>query len=187
MRHLLLSILLLLAATPVVYSQTDPVNEPTDAAADQAAASFGWGAEIASGIDIGGHDMSNISIKAFLGVKTKIFQMIGVGTGIDMMMSNSCRAFPIYALMRTSFGYRNPTCFADFRIGCAINRVDDHFKRTNVYVAPGVGINFAQGASYRSYMIFSFVYNDLQYPGYNPDYGRIRGLTFANVSIGITF
>lgn len=64
---------------------------------------FTWGVEVGSGIDMGGDNMSTLNLAALIGYRTSWINFAGVGLGIDMMMSNSCRSFPIYGMIRSSF------------------------------------------------------------------------------------
>lgn len=148
---------------------------------------FAWGADLGVGIDMGGHDMSAININAYFGFKHKYFPLVGVGAGIDMMMSNDSRTYPVYAVVRTNFGSTRARVFGEVRGGVAFNNVAKNFNQTSAYISPGIGFNFATGKNYRSYMILSWVYNDLHYNGRGTDYGLIRGLNYATVLLGVTF
>ncbi len=148
---------------------------------------FAWGADLGAGIDMGGHDMSAININAYFGFKHKFFPLVGVGAGIDMMMSNNSRTYPVYAVVRTNFGSTRARVFGELRGGVAFNNVAKNVNQSSAYISPGIGFNFATGKSYRSYMILSWVYNDLHYDGRGTDYGLIRGLNHATVLLGVTF
>ena len=176
----------LMAVTALMAEDSIPLAVPAQAPTHRST-SFAWGAEIGCGIDIGGHDMSNINFNAYFGMKNSWFQLLGAGAGVDMMMSNSCRCFPVFAVCRTAFGVKNPRCFAEVRLGGAYSSFDGDYSCWGAYVAPAIGFNLAVGRSYRSYIILSYVYNDVDYPGINPDYGEIHGLNYANLSIGVTF
>ncbi len=146
--------------------------------------SFAWGGDLGVGIDVGGHDMSDINLNSYFGISNRFFQLLGIGAGIDMVMSNDGRFFPVYAISQSSFGYKNALAFGDLRVGCAFNNVGNGFHQTSFYVSPGVGFHLATGANYRSYLIVSYVFNGLDYTSTTE---RIRGLHYAKVCIGITF
>lgn len=148
---------------------------------------FAWGADLGIGIDMGGHDMSAIGINAYFGMKHRYFPLVGLGAGIDMMMGNDSRSYPVYLILRTNFGSTPARVFGEIRGGVAFNNIGKDFNQTSAYIAPGIGFNFATGKTYRSYMVLSWIYNDLQYDGRGTDYGLIRGLNYANVTLGITF
>lgn len=187
MRHLLLT--LLLAAAPIL---TAAANLPADSlpavATPARSTTFAWGVDIGSSIDLSGSDMSNINFSASLGLKNRAFHMLGVGGGIDMMMGNSGRSFPVFAIAQTSFGRPKAPCFGELRAGVAFNNLDDNYSQASLYLSPGFGVNLARGASYRSFLVISYVYNGLKYPGdASGDIQPFHGLHYANVTIGITF
>ena len=64
---------------------------------------FAWGAEIGGGIDLTSHDMSSINLDAYLGYRNSWIDVLGIGAEVDMMVNNSVRSFPVYALFRTGF------------------------------------------------------------------------------------
>ncbi|MCM1162705.1 MAG: hypothetical protein NC339_00385 [Muribaculaceae bacterium] len=148
--------------------------------------SFAWGLEIGPGIDMGGDDMSTINIHATLGYRNSWLKMAGVGVGIDMMMSNSCRSFPIYAMVRSSFSTHPKLLFGDLRVGVAYNQATSIPDRTNFYLQPGIGIELASGRSFSSHLILSYSYNAMTFYGDKQD-TLIKGLNRVNITIGATF
>lgn len=101
---------------------------------------FTWGVEVGSGIDMGGDNMSTLNLAALIGYRTSWINFAGVGLGIDMMMSNSCRSFPIYGMIRSSFAEKPKLFFAEMRAGVALNQATDVPDRTNLFLQPGAGI-----------------------------------------------
>lgn len=148
---------------------------------------FIWGAEAGGSIDMTTNDMSTVNIDAFFGYTGKWIGVAGVGAGIHMMVSNSCRAFPVYAIFRTSFSSKPKLCFLELRGGCVVNNVDYDTTRARLYMNPGVGFNLARGRSFTSYITLSYEYNGLD--TYMKDAVRhdIHGLSNAQVRIGISF
>lgn len=147
---------------------------------------FAWGAEIGTGIDMGGDDMSTLNIHAAVGYRNSWLKIAGIGAGIDMMMSNSCRSYPIYAIARTSFSSRPKLLFGDMRVGVAVNQAPGIPDRTNFYLQPGIGITLAKGKSFSSHLLLSYTYNSMTFPGDRED-TLIHGLNRATISIGVTF
>lgn len=150
----------------------------------QAKSLFAWGADIGTAVEMSGHDMSTINLDAYFGFKNTIINLCGAGAGIDMMVSNSCRTFPIYAILRTSFRSKPSLCFMDMRAGIAFNNLSGGTTQRSAYLNPSIGINLATGATYRSYIILGYVYNGLK--SFN-DISINGGLSYVNVRIGITF
>ena len=147
---------------------------------------FAWGAEIGVGIDMGGDDMSTFDVDAMFGYKNSWLKFAGVGAGIRMMMSDSSRYFPLYAMVRTSFSKRPKLLFAEMRGGIALNQAKGIPNRTNLFLQPGVGIELAIGRSFRSYLLLSYVYNSMTFQGDNVE-TLVHGLNCATISIGINF
>lgn len=147
---------------------------------------FTWGAEVSSGIDMGGDNMSTLNLAALIGYRTQWINFAGVGLGIDMMMSNSCRAFPIYAMVRSSFAKEPKLFFAEMRAGVALNQATNVPDRTNLFLQPGAGIYLATGKTFASYLMLSYTYNDMTFFGDKKD-TLVHGVNMATISIGVTF
>lgn len=147
---------------------------------------FTWGAEVGSGIDMGGDDMSTLNIAALIGYRTSWISFAGIGLGIDMMMSNSCRAFPVYGMIRSSFAEKPKLFFAEMRAGVALNQATNVPDRTNLFLQPGAGIYLATGKTFASYLTLSYTYNAMTFYGDKKD-TLVHGLNMATLSIGVTF
>lgn len=145
---------------------------------------FAWGAEAGTSIDVSNHDMSTLNVDAFFGYKTPGLDLLGVGAGIHMMVGNSCRTFPVYGAVRTSFRARPSLCFLDVKAGVAFNNLSDNKNQTVPYVNPSVGFNLARGASFTSYLLLGYVYNGMKSFA---DTEIDSGLSYVNISLGITF
>lgn len=170
----------LLSALTIIASLTAHAGSPSSGHG------FTWGAEVASGIDMGGDNMSTLNISALIGYRTAWIDFAGIGAGIDMMMSNSCRAYPIYAIMRTSFAPHRKLFFAEMRGGVAYNQATDVPDRTNLFLQPGVGIYLATGKTFASYLALSYTYNDMTFYGDKKD-TLVHGLNMATITLGVTF
>ncbi|MDE5688275.1 MAG: hypothetical protein K2I18_06585 [Paramuribaculum sp.] len=148
---------------------------------------FTWGADVGGAIAMTGNDMSIINFDAAFGYRRGIVDFIGVGAGINMMVSNSNRSFPVYALFRSNFVTRPTLCFFEGRIGCAFTNVADNQSQTSLYVSPGVGFNLARSKHFGSYIVLSYVYNGMKsYTDSETTYD-INGLHSACVRLGISF
>ena len=147
---------------------------------------FTWGVEVGSGIDMGGDNMSTLNLAALIGYRTSWINFAGVGLGIDMMMSNSCRSFPIYGMIRSSFAEKPKLFFAEIRAGVALNQATDVPDRTNLFLQPGAGIYLATGKTFASYITLSYTYNAMTFYGDKKD-TLVHGLNMATLSLGVTF
>lgn len=149
---------------------------------------FAWGADFGTSIDLNGHDMSTVNIDANFGYANGVLRTVGVGAGAHMMMSNGCRAFPLYMILQTNFRHKPTLCFLDLRFGMAINNVDHDSRQTSPYINPSLGFNLAGNKNFQSYMRIGYLYNGMK--SFGPENNRTvinGGLNMVNVSIGVTF
>lgn len=119
---------------------------------------FTWGLDAGSAMDLSANDMSSINIHAYFGYKGHWMRFIGVGAGINTMISNSSRCYPVYAMMRTSFSSKPQLCFLDLRAGISFNSIYDRSSQTDLYGSIGLGITLAYGRKFSSYIILSYDY-----------------------------
>ncbi len=148
-------------------------------------AGFAWGADIGGAIDLTGNDMSTLNINAAFGYRRGVIDLVGIGTGMNVMVSNSSRMFPVYGIIRSNFRTTPSLCFLDVRAGCAFLNLDDNSNHTGTFVSPGLGFNLAKGKTFSSYLILSYQYVDVRSKsesGFNID-----GLNFACVRLGVSF
>ncbi len=173
-------------AVTVVETVGEPPAE-TPAPVAPRLSGFTWGGAIGVGIDMSSHDMSTIKATVVLGYKTPSVPLIGVGAGVNMMMSNSFSSFPLFGVVRTNFGAVRTPLFIEMRAGAIVTNMGSS-SHTALYLSPGIGINLAKGEKFRSYLLLSYEYNGLKYTSPDdPSIGRIRGLDYASASIGILF
>lgn len=147
---------------------------------------FTWGAEAGTGIDMGGDNMSTLNLRATVAYSGPYLELAGIGAGVDMVMSNSTRTFPIYAIVRSSFARAPKLLFAELRGGIAVSQVPSFADQTKPFIQPGVGIHLATGATFSSYLTLSYTYNGFSFYGDKAD-TLIRGLNLATIAIGVTF
>lgn len=149
---------------------------------------FAWGVDIGSSIDLDSEDMTTVNLEAYFGYRNSWINILGVGAGIDMMINNSSRYYPVYAIFRTNFTTRPTLCFFDLRTGAAFNQLSDNTTQTCFYINPSLGINLVRGKTFSSYVSVGYIYNGLDSFGPADDRTSLRhGLNMANIRIGITF
>lgn len=148
---------------------------------------FAWGAEAGSSIDLSGNDMSSIDFNASVGFSRGWISFLGAGVGADIMVSNSCRTYPVFALFRTDFSRRVKLLFMDVRVGAALNYLPSNVSQTAPYVSLNLGINLATGKTFRSYVLAGYTYvgrkdvtRDERVTPYEP-------LQLATIRLGIAF
>lgn len=148
--------------------------------------SFAWGAEVGPGIDMGGDDMSTLNVHARIGYRKGWIKFVGLGAGIDVMMSNSSRSVPVYAIIQSSFSSKPKLLFGEIKVGCAYNQTPGVADGTSFYLSPGLGITLARGNRFSSHLVLSYAYNSMTFLGDRED-TLVKGLNRVNIGIGVTF
>lgn len=148
---------------------------------------FTWGADVGGSIDMTGNDMSTVDLAANVGYKNDFLRLLGIGANLNMMVSNSNRSFPIYAVVRTNFRKKPTFCFLDAKGGISINYFPENVSQTGLYLSGGVGFNLASGRTFRSHIIISYSYierkdiKDRSWGANNED------LHLVSLKIGVSF
>lgn len=117
---------------------------------------FTWGADIGSSVDLTANDMTSVDIHGCFGYKGHWMRFAGLGAGINSMLSNASRCYPVYALLRTSFSSRPRLCFLDLRLGISINNILNYSSQTDFYGSIGLGVTLAKGKKFASHIIISY-------------------------------
>lgn len=174
--------ILLLTVISVLGSNALAQNEDV-----QGWSHFAWGAEVGGAIDLTSNNLSTVNLDAYFGYRNSWIDILGVGAEVDMMLSNSCRSFPVYAMLRTDFSRRKQLLFMDLRGGVVFNNLPNGKEHSRLYLSPGVGINLAGNKTFQSYITLSYVYNGMK-PFYDgDDYCGVNGLSMACLRLGIRF
>lgn len=176
MKHLIL-ILAMLIAMPLCHAQTDS-NKPL---------AFAWGASLTSSVDLTGHERSNIGMDAYFGVKSPMIQILGIGAGLNIPISNSLHTLPVYLIARSNFRHRKSLCFADVRAGVSINDVSESKKQTVSYGSLGIGINLASSAKFTSHLILAYSYFGGKNYTEDDTLIKVPDTHMATLRLGITF
>lgn len=148
---------------------------------------FSWGAEFASSIDLSGHDMSSIDFSAYFGLRYRWLNLAGVGAGVNIMVSNSCRTYPIFAVFRTDFSPIVKIMFLELRGGMALNYLPDNVSQQAPYASASVGFNLARSSKFRSYILAGYTYisrKDVVTEDRTHDYSS---LSMASIRLGVAF
>ncbi len=148
---------------------------------------FAWGAELASSVDLSGHDMSSIDFNAYLGLRYRWLSLAGVGAGANIMVSNSCRTYPVFAVVRTDFSRYVKLLFLDFRGGLALNYLPDNVSQQAPYAAASIGFNLARSSKFRSYVLFGYTFigrKDVASEEMTTEY---PSLSMVSVRLGVAF
>lgn len=178
MKKLLFLILMLCAILPAQAA------EPLDTAM-YTRPRFAWGAETGGSVDLSGNDMSSFDFNLSFGMRYRWLKFAGIGTGADIMVSNSCRTFPVYVRIATDFHTLPRLLFLDLKGGVGFNYMENNQQSTGAYAYSGLGINFARTAKFSSYM--SIGYSFIQRHDEPDAIVTHPDLHMATIKIGISF
>lgn len=162
-------------------------ERPTAEASKSLRTEFSWLAEAGSSIDLSANDMSSIDITAAFGLRRGVLDFAGIGAGANIMISNSCRSYPIYAMVRTSFTPTNDVVFLDVRGGLALNYLYDNVTQTGAYASASVGFNLARGRKFRSYILAGYTFVGRSDAAVGEATVPYSSLNIAMVRLGISF
>lgn len=148
---------------------------------------FAWGSDLSSSIDMTGNSMTSIDIGAYFGYRNCCFRIVGVGADIHMMMSNSSRCIPIYAIMQTSFSPRPQLCFLDLRGGVSMNNIENMKTQTGGYGSAGIGVTLAHSSKFAAHLILAYTF--IQRKDFETPEGmyKVDNLQMATLRIGVCF
>ncbi len=185
MKHLIAIIILALSVTLSTSAQEATEDTPK-------ALRFAWGADLNSSVDLSQNDMTNIGIDAYFGISLPAVEMLGVGVGANVPVSNSRYSYPIFAILRTNFKTRPTLCFLDLRPGISVNNRIDSRQQTSAYISAGVGIQLASTRSFRSHLILGYTFTSQGDFTTTANDGsdlvlHAPDLHFATLRLGITF
>lgn len=182
-------ILLLAIFVAVTARAQDSTPQPGEGSADIETyqKGFAWGIDTSSGIDITANNMTYTGIDAYFGYKSRYLRFIGVGAGINMMMSNASASYPVYVMLQTNFKDRPTLCFLNIKGGVSFNRIYNYTHQTGGYGHLGLGFNLAISRTFRSHILLGYTVisrKDFQWDG---GLYRCPVLQFATFGIGVSF
>ena len=148
---------------------------------------FAWGANAGAGIDLSGSEMSCVELAVSVGMRWKALKFFGLGLQADIMVSNSCRSYPIYAQLRTNFHEGPSLLFWDVRGGLSINYLEENLKQTGAYFSTGVGVVLASGARYSSHLIFGYEFRSRSPIETETALYDLKNLHGITARLGVTF
>lgn len=149
---------------------------------------FAWGAEAGGSIDMSANDMSSLNFASYFGLKRSWVKFLGVGAGIDIMVSNSARSFPVFMDFKTNFRSGQSLLFMDLRGGISLNYLPNDYQQNGAYAFGGLGINLAQSANFSSHLIIGYTFREyrtmITRMGQSVDLSSIHT---ATVKLAVTF
>ncbi|MBP3536542.1 MAG: hypothetical protein J6J93_03270 [Muribaculaceae bacterium] len=148
---------------------------------------FSWGVDAGASIDMVGNNRSAINVNATFGLRRGWINFFGVGAGTMISITDSSRAYPLFAEFRTNFRDRPSLCFLDIRGGVAYNLLSNEKEQFGTFAFVGAGINLARSAKFTSFIMLGYTYRERR----NINEGEIvfntKDMHYATCRLGITF
>lgn len=148
---------------------------------------FTWGASLGSSIDMTGQDMTAIDIDAFFGYKGDYLRFAGIGAGIRMMVSNSSRSYPVYAMLRTSFTKSPSLLYLEIKGGVGFNNLYTDVYQRNFIGGIALGFTLAHSRTFSSNFSLGYEYMPLSDGNLDGVNTRFKDLHYASIRIGASF
>lgn len=148
---------------------------------------FAWGADMGASIDMSANDMSTVDVDIVLGMRRGWINFLGLGVQADIMVSNSCRSYPLFLLFRTNFSNRPTRLFWEVRGGTSLNYLEHNHQQTGGFASTGVGINLASGRSFSSHLVIGYSWVQRKRIVGTEMTHNFTDLHFAMVKLGIVF
>ncbi len=190
MKKILLPILSILLSSPLLSAsepQYSMVVGTSELPAETAPSHFSWGADIGSSIDMTGQDLTAINLDASFGYKGDYIRFAGLGAGIKMMVSNSSRCYPVYAMFRSSFTRRPSLCFAQLKLGISFNNFYTDIYRRDLYSNIGLGFTLATGRSFSSHIVLAYEFIPIKRTAVPEAVSPLSDMHSATITIGASF
>ncbi len=146
-----------------------------------------WGADVGASIDMSGQDMSSIDFDLAVGMRRSWIKFLGIGVQADIMTSNSCRSYPLFALFRTNFLNRPTNFFWEVKAGASLNYLEHNHSQTGVYGFTGAGFRLASGAKFTSHIVIGYTFMQRRRVVGEEMVHNFKDLHCASVKIGVAF
>ena len=118
--------------------------------------SFMIGAELGTGLDLSGTDLSTFNFDVLLGYRSKAIQFLGIGAGVHKSLGTRDSFIPLQVVFRTGFIPRPTLAFMQVSAGYSFNTIASSPMFGDVTATVGGGINLVQRPKFQSYITLSF-------------------------------
>ncbi|MDE6810938.1 MAG: hypothetical protein K2J15_01160 [Muribaculaceae bacterium] len=117
---------------------------------------FMMGAELGTGLDLSGMDLSTFNIDFLFGYRGRAIQLLGVGAGLHKSLGSRDSFIPLQVVFRTGFSSRQTLAFMHVSAGYSFNTVSSSPMFGDVTATIGGGINLVQKPKFQSNITLSF-------------------------------
>ncbi len=163
------------------------IIEETDEPAKRTPVEFAWGAGAGASIDMSANDMSAVDFDIYFGMRRTWIQFLGVGAQADIMVSNSCRSYPLFLAFRTGFRNSPTRVFMELKGGVALNYLEHNHRQTGGYAFGGLGVRLASGPHFSSHIVLGYSWIQRKQVIGTEMIHNFTDLHYATVKIGVTF
>lgn len=122
---------------------------------------FTWGIDLGSGFDMSSQSLTSFDLSAGFGYRNRAIRFLGVGAGIDMMVNNSSRAYPVYGQLRTTFTSAQKFVFMEIKGGMKFLQLFNNIERKPWFASVAVGFTLASGRNFSSHITIGYSYTPL--------------------------
>ncbi len=147
---------------------------------------FAWGADAGASIDMSNQEMSSVDFNMSFGLSYKWFKFAGIGAQAQIMTSNSCRSYPVFAMIRTNFRDDWTRIFWEAKGGVSLNYLENNHHRTGAFAGTGVGFLLATGPKFTTHLVLGYTFMQHR-PSDAPDGPSLKDVHCASLKIGVTF
>ena len=150
-------------------------------------AHFAWGASAGASIDCCGQDMSSLDFDARFGFRYRWIRFLGIGAAAKIMVSNSCRSYPLFVELHTNFRNNPSLFFWAIRGGVSLNYLEHNHQQANPYGFTGLGVRLAYSSKFTSYVLLGYtILQRKRIVGAEMTHD-FTDLHYASFKLGVTF
>ncbi len=158
----------------------------SDIKVDNSLKKFMMGAELSTGLDFSGLDLSTFNFDVLFGYRHKFINLIGVQLGVHKSLGSKDSFLPICFVFRTSFTNRPSRFFFHLNVGYSFNTVASSKMFGDTTAAIGCGIKLSEKRKFQSNIILAFGYRH-----FNHRHQLLTGIDkpntgFAQISFGVS-
>lgn len=148
---------------------------------------FTWGADLGSSFDLTNQGLSSFDLSACFGYRNRALRFLGVGAGVNVMLSNSSRIYPVYAQMRTTFTSRQKFVFLDVKGGICFANYYNRYTRRPPFGSIALGFTLASGRNFSSHISVGYAFVPISEVK-SPENNRVlKDLHQAVIRLGVAF
>lgn len=137
------------AHTEAAFKPAKPVGRTT-------LSPFMMGAELGTGLDLSGTDLSTFNVDFLFGYRAKKVQFLGLSAGIHKSLGTKDAFLPLQLLFRTGFMSRPTLGFMQVSAGYSFNTVSSSPMFGDIIAMIGGGVNLVQRPKFQSNITLSF-------------------------------